>query len=136
MTSETWRAFRVFDPGGRVEVLVTRTAGSLGAPGPVIVTSLDAMPAGRAYRYRSHVDPVEVADIAQAWLESLPDDYCVRPECDDMRGYWWRELERMLARAECIGPQPTTEARWSRTIRQADRLPETNHPLPYREVRP
>src|SRR5690606_19461838 len=93
-------AYREFGEG-RVEVIVSRLDGTNGWPGPVMVTSPQAQPLGRAWRYREHVDPYEVATVAQAWLEQLPDDYCLAADCADERGHHWSQLTEMLSQVPC-----------------------------------
>ena len=82
----------------RVEVDVTR----LVERGPVIVSSRRAQPRGQHYRYRGHVDPMEVWRVALEWIDALPNDYLQCETCTDVRAGHWRRLTTLLSQVPCI----------------------------------
>lgn len=86
----------------KVRVIVTRTVRNA----PVMVTAPIAQPVGHPFRYRQHVNLIDVWRAAREWLDSLPEDYCLRAECADQRAQEWRRLcQEYLQHVPCLTPE-------------------------------
>lgn len=90
----------------KVRVIVTRPVQNA----PVVVTSPIAQPMGQALRYRQHVNLLDVWRAAREWLDSLPDDYCLRAECADQRAQEWSRLVAALQHVPCLTPETAVSA--------------------------
>jgi hypothetical protein len=99
---ELWTAARQF-ADGRLTVRVARMPGVGGHPGPVVVGAPELRLLGKVHRYRQHVDPVIVADFAQAALEEIVAGLCLTDDCFDERLRAWERIVARLGEVPCVG---------------------------------
>ncbi len=83
-----------------VEVCVSRRAIH---NAPIVVTQTWPRHIGTPYRYSQHVMVETVVNAVDAWMQSLPDDYCASGNCPDQIEEEWRRCKQYLGRVQCVG---------------------------------
>jgi len=87
--------------GELIKIIVDVTRSTDG--GPVVVSSKNAMPMGKHFRFGQHVELLDVWRAADDWLVSLPEDYCLDISCSDLRAHEWsRFIRDYLSKVPCV----------------------------------